>query len=285
MWIDDRGSEVLSLGECRRLLAVGAKTGLHGHLGIAKEGAPLILPVDFTTDGSDVVVRVGDHVFGQIEGALVVLPGGQRRLGRPRGVGGTLERARPGVRGRPPGAVEGRRPAASACRRARTASGPHPGRRGHRPAVAPTDTSRDRTGVIRAGRGGPDRLRRLALRSRRCGDRHGARPRRRLEGGVRPLPRRGGGRGPGSRRRRSTPWRTTSASSTAGHGPTGCGPSWSRGGSVPRRAVPVTPRRPARSPASPTARTSSCTGCSMPRVSTSTTAPSPSSRCSGPMRS
>ncbi len=71
MWIDDRGSEVLSLGECRRLLAVGAKTGLHGHLGIAKEGAPLILPVDFTTDGSDVVVRVGDHVFGQIEGALV----------------------------------------------------------------------------------------------------------------------------------------------------------------------------------------------------------------------
>jgi hypothetical protein len=71
MWIDDRGSEVLALGECRRLLALGAKTGLHGHLGIAKEGAPLILPVDFTTDGSDVIVRVGDHVFDQIDGALV----------------------------------------------------------------------------------------------------------------------------------------------------------------------------------------------------------------------
>jgi hypothetical protein len=71
MWIDDRGSEVLSLGECRRLLAVGAKRGLHGHLGIAKDGAPLILPVDFTVDGSDVVVRVGDHIFGQIDGALV----------------------------------------------------------------------------------------------------------------------------------------------------------------------------------------------------------------------
>jgi len=70
MWIDDRGSEVLSLGECRRLLALGAKTGLHGHLGIAKEGAPLVLPVDFTTDGSDVVVRVGDHIFERIDGAL-----------------------------------------------------------------------------------------------------------------------------------------------------------------------------------------------------------------------
>ena len=71
MWIDDRGSEVLPLGECRRLLALGAKTGLHGHLGIAKDGAPLVLPVDFTTDGSDVVVRVGDHVFDQVDGTLV----------------------------------------------------------------------------------------------------------------------------------------------------------------------------------------------------------------------
>ena len=71
MWIDDRGSEVLSLGECRRLLAVGAKAGLHGHLGIAKDGAPLVLPVDYTTDGSGVVVRIGDHIFEQIDGSLV----------------------------------------------------------------------------------------------------------------------------------------------------------------------------------------------------------------------
>ena len=110
MWIDDRGSEVLSLGECRRLLAVGAKTGLHGHLGIAKEGAPLILPVDFTTDGSDVAIRVGDHIFEQIDGALVAFQSGQRRFGRSGGVRGSLEHASPGIRGRPPGALAGRHP-------------------------------------------------------------------------------------------------------------------------------------------------------------------------------
>jgi len=71
MWIDDRGSEVLPVSECRRLLAVGAKAGLHGHLGIAKEGAPLVLPVDYTVDGSDIVLRIGDHVFSEAYHELV----------------------------------------------------------------------------------------------------------------------------------------------------------------------------------------------------------------------
>ena len=71
MWIDDRGSEVLPVSECRRLLALGAKVGLHGHLGIAKEGAPLDLPVDYTVDGSDVVLRIGDHVFAEAYHELV----------------------------------------------------------------------------------------------------------------------------------------------------------------------------------------------------------------------
>jgi len=71
MWIDDRGSEVLPVSECRRLLALGAKIGLHDHLGIAKEGAPLVLPVDYTVDGSDVVLRIGDHVFTETYHELV----------------------------------------------------------------------------------------------------------------------------------------------------------------------------------------------------------------------
>lgn len=71
MWIDDRGSEVLLVPECRRLLALGAKIGLHGHLAIAKEGAPLVLPVDYTVDGSDVVLRIGDHAFSEAYHELV----------------------------------------------------------------------------------------------------------------------------------------------------------------------------------------------------------------------
>ena len=47
MWIDERGSEVLMIPECRRMLALGAKQGRHGHLGIPQEGAPLVLPVDY----------------------------------------------------------------------------------------------------------------------------------------------------------------------------------------------------------------------------------------------
>jgi len=70
MWIDDRGSELLPIPECRRLLALGAKVGLHGHLGITKEGAPLVLPVDYAADGSDVVIRIGEHLFGDVDGEL-----------------------------------------------------------------------------------------------------------------------------------------------------------------------------------------------------------------------
>ena len=65
MWIDERGSEVLPVSECRRLLALGAKFGLHGHLGITDGGSPLVLPVDYTVDGSDVILRIGDHLFAE----------------------------------------------------------------------------------------------------------------------------------------------------------------------------------------------------------------------------
>jgi uncharacterized protein len=66
VWIDARGSEVLDLPECRRLLALGAKEGLHGHLGIALEGAPLVLPVNYLVHGPDVVVRIGEGAFGRL---------------------------------------------------------------------------------------------------------------------------------------------------------------------------------------------------------------------------
>lgn len=72
MWTDARGSEVLELGECRRLLALGAKQGLHGHLGIPKDGAPLVLPVNYVVSGPDVVVRIGEGMFKDVSGGDLI---------------------------------------------------------------------------------------------------------------------------------------------------------------------------------------------------------------------
>jgi len=71
MWIDDRGSEVLTPPECRRLLAVAAKEGRHGHLGVPQSGAPLVLPLDYAVHGPDVVLRIGEGLFHQVDARLV----------------------------------------------------------------------------------------------------------------------------------------------------------------------------------------------------------------------
>jgi CBS domain-containing protein len=56
-WIDERGSEVLPRNECLRLLTLHA--GGVGRVGVAANGAPLILPVNYRMLGPDVVVQVG----------------------------------------------------------------------------------------------------------------------------------------------------------------------------------------------------------------------------------
>lgn len=57
--------------ECRRLLAVAAKERRHGHLGVPKDAAPLVLPLDFAVHGSDVVLRIGEGLFHQVDARLV----------------------------------------------------------------------------------------------------------------------------------------------------------------------------------------------------------------------
>jgi Pyridoxamine 5'-phosphate oxidase len=71
MWIDDRGSEVLAIPECRRLLAIAAKEHRHGHIGVPQGGAPLVLPVDFAMHGPDIVLRIGEGLFHQVDARLV----------------------------------------------------------------------------------------------------------------------------------------------------------------------------------------------------------------------
>ena len=59
MWTDAKGSTVLTAPECKRLLAVSAKQGGIGRLGIATDQAPVVIPVNFTLHDGQVLTRVG----------------------------------------------------------------------------------------------------------------------------------------------------------------------------------------------------------------------------------
>ena len=72
MWIDAKGSTVLPSPECMRLLAVGAKEGGIGRVGIATDQAPVIIPVNFTLRDGQVLLRVGTGFLSQVaDGHLV----------------------------------------------------------------------------------------------------------------------------------------------------------------------------------------------------------------------
>jgi nitroimidazol reductase NimA-like FMN-containing flavoprotein (pyridoxamine 5'-phosphate oxidase superfamily) len=72
MWTDERGSELLPLAECLRLLATAAKKGSTGRLGISTAQAPIIQPVNFTYHDRHVVIRLGSgHLVDIISGSLV----------------------------------------------------------------------------------------------------------------------------------------------------------------------------------------------------------------------
>ncbi len=59
MWVDQRGSEIIPLNECLRLLAVSAKQGTVGRLAVSRQQAPLIQPVNFSFKERRVLVRLG----------------------------------------------------------------------------------------------------------------------------------------------------------------------------------------------------------------------------------
>ena len=68
MWIDASGSTVLPSPECMRLLAVTAKEGGIGRIGITTDQAPVIVPVNFTLRDGHVVVRVGAGFLARTAG-------------------------------------------------------------------------------------------------------------------------------------------------------------------------------------------------------------------------
>ena len=72
MWTDQRGSELLPLAECVRLLATAAKRDLTGRLAISTPQAPIIQPVNFCYRDHNILIRLGSgHMADIISGALV----------------------------------------------------------------------------------------------------------------------------------------------------------------------------------------------------------------------
>ena len=59
MWIDQRGSEVLTEAECHQLLAIAAKEGSIGRLAVSGAGAPIVVPVNFVVQNHQILIRIG----------------------------------------------------------------------------------------------------------------------------------------------------------------------------------------------------------------------------------
>jgi len=66
MWIDHHGSEVLGGPECYRLLALAAKEDGYGRLAVSREGAPVVVPVNFTWYDHQVLVRLSEGFLSSV---------------------------------------------------------------------------------------------------------------------------------------------------------------------------------------------------------------------------
>jgi nitroimidazol reductase NimA-like FMN-containing flavoprotein (pyridoxamine 5'-phosphate oxidase superfamily) len=56
---------VLPSPECMRLLAVAAKDGGIGRIGVSTDQAPVVIPVNFTLHDDQILVRMGTGFFSQ----------------------------------------------------------------------------------------------------------------------------------------------------------------------------------------------------------------------------
>ncbi len=72
MWIDQRGSEILPLPECLRLLAVASKEDYIGRLAVIDGDSPVVIPLNFTFYHREVLIRIGPGRLSELApGALV----------------------------------------------------------------------------------------------------------------------------------------------------------------------------------------------------------------------
>jgi hypothetical protein len=69
---DQRGSELISEGECRRLLASASAAGKTGRLAISRDGPPYVIPVNFSYYEDTILIRLGPGFAAyHLDGAIV----------------------------------------------------------------------------------------------------------------------------------------------------------------------------------------------------------------------
>jgi hypothetical protein len=56
---DQRGSELLSEDECKRLMGSAGASGHPGHLAMEREGSPYVIPVNFSYFEDTIMIRLG----------------------------------------------------------------------------------------------------------------------------------------------------------------------------------------------------------------------------------
>jgi len=66
MWIDQRGSEVLTEAECHQLLALAANKGAIGRLAVSGSGAPIVVPVNFAVHDHQILIRIGPGTLADL---------------------------------------------------------------------------------------------------------------------------------------------------------------------------------------------------------------------------
>ena len=72
MWVDQRGSEILTRGECLRLLARGSRESPVGRIGVQGRDAPIVLPVTFAFVEDGIVASIGPGRLSELApGSLV----------------------------------------------------------------------------------------------------------------------------------------------------------------------------------------------------------------------
>ncbi len=72
MWIDQRGSEILTVPECLRLLALAAKEDHVGRLAVVSGQSPVVVPLNFVFHDGGVLVRIGPGRLSElVPGSLV----------------------------------------------------------------------------------------------------------------------------------------------------------------------------------------------------------------------
>lgn len=74
MWIDQRGSTVLSRAECFRLVALAARDHAVGRLAVSTETSPIVVPVNFGYHDGCALVRIGPGSLASlVPGRLVTV--------------------------------------------------------------------------------------------------------------------------------------------------------------------------------------------------------------------